>query len=130
MFSFYFSCYGFFAILTAQTDATNAARMIHPVMTNGSMVELVFFILYNIFMENGKNWKLLKDYRCPLPGCGASLQQFNNPNFTQNSIHKCTECEFQITDHRLCAITVVRHRKLEPPDFIQELRNQEDLNNL
>lgn len=79
-----------------------------------------------------KNWKNLKSYLCPLPGCGSPLRQFNNPDFTQNSIHKCTNeaCDFEITDKRLSQITVIRHRKLEPPDFIQELKNQEDLNNL
>lgn len=79
-----------------------------------------------------KNWKMLHKYCCPLPGCGYPLRQFNNPDFTQNSIHKCTNeaCDFEITDKRLSQITVIRHRKLEPPDFIQELKNQEDLNNL
>lgn len=81
-------------------------------------------------MQKEKDWKKLKEYCCPLLGCGFPLQQFNNPNFTENSIHKCTNCEFQITDKRLSAITVIRHRKLEPPDFIQEMRNQQDLNNL
>lgn len=83
-------------------------------------------------MKNDKDWKQLKSYRCPMRGCGSPLRQFNNPDMTQNCIHTCTNatCDFQITDRRLSQITVIRHRKLDPPDFIQELRNQEELNNL
>ncbi len=71
------------------------------------------------------NWKKLKSYLCPLPNCGASLKQID-------SIHVCTNdnCDYKISDERLGEITVIRHRKLDPPDFIQELRNQEELNNL
>lgn len=83
-------------------------------------------------MENGKNWKKLKDYKCPLFGCGSPLKQFNNPNMTQNSIHKCTNalCDFEIADRRLADITRLKGRKLEPPQFIQELENQSKLNEL
>lgn len=77
-----------------------------------------------------KEWKKLKEYRCPMPGCGSPLREFNHTKLSEYSIHVCTICSFQISDRKLSQIAVIRHRKLEPPDFIQELRNQEQLNNL
>jgi hypothetical protein len=60
-------------------------------------------------------WSNLKEYRCPL--CGESLKE-------RQEKHCCSECNFCISDQKLSNLTVIRHRKLEPPEFIKEIRSK------
>lgn len=77
------------------------------------------------------NWNNLRDYKCPK--CEGELKEkviqatLTLPSYL---IHHCSTCDFKIRNAKLSTIAVQRHRKLEPPEFIKELRNQEELNNL
>lgn len=64
-------------------------------------------------MKQDINWRLLDDYICPIRSCMAPLQQITE------AYHKCTVCEFSITDKRLRDIA---HRglPLTPPEFMLE----------
>ena len=63
------------------------------------------------------NWSQLKEYKCPLPNCGGPLKEIKYR-------HNCTLCNFSISDQKLSNMVVIRHRKLEPPEFIKELRKE------
>lgn len=76
------------------------------------------------------NWTKLQQYQCPKTLCGAPLKEFNQPHFPGFSIHTCTVCDFQISDRKLSSMVVIRHRKLDPPKFIQEMINQKELNDM
>lgn len=58
-------------------------------------------------------WSNLKEYRCPL--CSDNLKE-------KEDKHVCKSCKFSISDEKLSSMVVIRHRKLEPPDFIKEIR--------
>ncbi len=76
-----------------------------------------------------KNWKKLQDYCCPTIDCQEVLQEYVDYRFRK--FHKCASCDFIISEEKLKSIAVLRNRVLEPPDFIKEMReNQEKLNNL
>jgi len=77
-----------------------------------------------------KDWSKLKDYRCPINGCGEPLREFSNPLLPEKTLHFCTGCNFKISDAKLSHMAIIRHRKLQPPAFIEEMRNQEELNKL
>jgi len=73
------------------------------------------------------NWKKLRDYLCPI--CNHALKEIAG-YLLEPSYHQCTKCDFHISDKKLCEMTVVKHRKLEPPAFIEEMKNQQALNEL
>lgn len=73
------------------------------------------------------NWKRLADYRCPLEGCGALLKEFRPEQGFHR--HECTACDFRISNEKLESFVVRKDRKMEPPEFIKEIRRQEELNN-
>jgi len=61
------------------------------------------------------DWSNLQKYLCPL--CGSELKE-------KEDKHKCVDCNFSISDEKLSNMVVLRHRKLEPPEFIKELRGE------
>ena len=75
------------------------------------------------------NWKLLKEYKCPIITCESPLREVKGIT-QEETYHKCTLCDFHISDKKLSDMVVIRHRKLQPPAFIEEMRNQGELNNL
>lgn len=77
-----------------------------------------------------KNWYRLRDYRCPIIICGFPLQQFTTPPDKEYAIHKCTVCEFQITERRLQTMTKPRRSHVDPQSISEEIDNQQKLNDL
>lgn len=47
------------------------------------------------------NWKSLRDYRCPMKGCGALLKEFKREELHN---HQCTACTFKISNLKLSII--------------------------
>ncbi len=66
-------------------------------------------------------WSKLKEMRCPGPCCGNPLKK----SIGYPGMLECSKCDFRISKKKLEEIIVVKHRKLEPPEFIKQLRKNE-----
>ncbi len=60
-------------------------------------------------------WINLETLKCPMPSCESKLEE-------QGGMFNCTGCSFGISKNRLEVISIQRDKKLEPPEFIKELR--------
>jgi len=73
-----------------------------------------------LVIEMYMKWELLKQYKCPIPGCGEPMKESKD-----GSMHLCTSCPFKISEEKISQIVVLRYRKLEPPQFIKEMREKD-----
>lgn len=60
-------------------------------------------------------WSNLEEYKCPI--CGSNMKEDRDK-------HECSSCTFTISDQKLSNMVVLRHKPLDPPDFIKEMRDQ------
>lgn len=63
------------------------------------------------------DWSQLNNYICPIPGCKSPMEEIQD-----RTIHKCSSCSFRISEEKLSNMVVLRHRKLEPPEFIKDMQ--------
>lgn len=65
---------------------------------------------------SGLIWKnLINHYHCPIPDCDGQMHEIQG-------VHACMKCPYRISEEKISNIMVIPNRKLEPPQFIKDMK--------